>query len=125
MVGSRYFISRHQGRKLDGMTTPDYRTQNVGDCPGCSLKTYRWGCQNKTLTGRFFALDNLASKIADSNLTIMVKLVNDTGKVHLDGLDPDPGGTVQRTVVKRLATLRAGDIVGHRAAQALAGTITP
>ncbi|MGA2504958.1 MAG: hypothetical protein ABSG01_12780 [Anaerolineales bacterium] len=107
------------------MTTPDYRTQNIGDCPGCSFRPTGEDAKTKHLSVTFFTLANLASKIADSNLTIMVKLVNDTGKVHLDGLDPDPGGTVQRTVVKRLATLRAGDIVGHRAAQALAGTITP
>ena len=107
------------------MTTPDYCTQNGGNCPSCALVSYGRDCQNKPLKGRFYTLGELAKEIAGNNITAMAKLLNDVGAApRLDELDPSPGATVARVFLIDLAAMRAGDIVGRRAAQVLAVTMT-
>jgi hypothetical protein len=107
------------------LTIPEYCTQNDGNCPICSLVSYGRDCQNISLRGRFFSLAQLASKITGGNLAEMAKLLNDMGADGIDELDPKPETTVPRTVVIDLAALRAGDVVGRRAAESLTDTITP
>jgi len=63
-------------------------------------------------------LAELAEKITGGNLPAIAKLLNDSGAA-LDELDPNPGAYVDREAVIDLAAIRAGDIVGRRAARLL------
>ena len=102
------------------MTTPEYCTQNDGNCPTCSLVNYGRDCANNPLKGRWYNLGDLAKAITGDRLAEMAKLLNDSGAdPKLDELTPIPGATVDRAALIDLAAVRAGDIVGRRAAQLL------
>jgi len=99
------------------MTTPAYCTQNAGNCPTCSLVNYGRDCANYPLKGRWFSLAELAKAITGDRLPAMAIMLNDAGAdPKLDELDPDPGAYVTREAVINLVAMRAGDIVGRRAA---------
>ena len=107
-------------RKDKTMTTPDYCTQNDGNCPTCSLVNYGRDCANNPLKGRWFTLADLAKAITGGNLSAAAKLLNGAGAdPKLDELQPNPGANVTRSALIDLVALRAGDIVGRRASKLL------
>lgn len=122
----KYILSAEWStRDLKGqeqMITPEYCTQNGGDCPSCSLVNYGRDCANNPLYGRWFTLGELAKRIAGGNLAQMAKMLNDTKTVKLDELQPDPAAWVARVAVTDLVAIHPG-IVARRAGQLLGETI--
>jgi hypothetical protein len=103
-------------QEVDPMTKPDYCTQNDGDCPTCSLVNYGRDCMNN----RLHTLGSLAQAITGGNITSMAKILNDSGMTpRINELEPDPGEFIPRPAIVDLFAMRAGDIVGRRAAELL------
>lgn len=76
------------------------------------------------MSGATFTLGELAQRVAGGNLATMAKLLNDAGADPcLDENTPDPAAVVLRATVIDLAAVRAGDVVGRRAAALLGETM--
>ena len=97
--------------------TPEYCTQNNGDCVSCSLANYGRDCTNTP----FWTLAAVAETIAAGNLATMAKLINDArpdGSPQLvDELQPSPETTIYRDWLIDLTVNRAADRVGRLAAE--------
>jgi hypothetical protein len=100
--------------------TPDYCTQNNGDCPSCSLTNYGLDCANN----RILTLGVMAEAITFGNLQSMAKLLYQDGNMRIDPdlAEYDPNLFIPRLAAIDLFAMRSGDRVGHKVAELLNAT---